>query len=100
MILGTYTSIKEGENVFKGMISNYIQYLTPINVLKFAATNGIELTQDEAIQTTTFIKENYQLVLAKYNEDYVIQLIKENFKEESQEKLIRLVKILKRKYNL
>ncbi len=86
--------------MFKGLIENYIQYLTPQLMEKYALSNGIQLTFQEACEAVDFIKKNYTIVLYQYSYPLIVELTKNNFKEESQEKMLLLLEKTKKRYNL
>ena len=86
--------------MFKGLIENYIQYLTPQLMEKYALQNGIILTPQEAKDAVDFIKQNYTVVLYKYSYPVIVELTKNHFKEESQEKMLLLLEKTKKRYNL
>ena len=86
--------------MFKGLIENYIQYLTPQLMEKYALQNGIILSPQEAKDAVDFIKQNYTVVLYQYSYPVIVELTKNHFKEESQEKMLLLLEKTKKRYNL
>ena len=84
--------------MFKGLIENYIQYLTPQLMEKYALQNGIILTPQEAKDAVDFIKQNYTVVLYQYSYPVIVELTKNHFKEESQEKMLLLLENTKKRY--
>ncbi len=86
--------------MFKGMIENYIGLLTPQMFYKYARTNNILLTPEEAKKGTQFIKENYRVVLNNYDYDVIKKMVSTYFEGESSEKMLRLLEITKYKYRL
>lgn len=86
--------------MFKGLIENYIGLLTPQVLQKYACSNGIMLDQQEALQATIFIKQNYKLVFNNMDYDAIVALVNASFNDASQAKMIQLLEITKKKYHL
>ena len=86
--------------MFKGFAQNYINYLTPQMIIKFAAQNNVNLSIEEANAANIFIKKNYKLVLDNYDPELIELLINKNFSPESAKKMLFLVDILRKKFNI
>ena len=86
--------------LFKEMIENYLTYLTPNAMQKYAYNQGIILSCEEATKAVEFIKQNYKFVLCNHNNyERIVLLVKQSFGEESQPKLLKLLEITKNKYH-
>ena len=71
-----------------------------LNMREYALQNGIILTPQEAKDAVDFIKQNYTVVLYQYSYPVIVELTKNHFKEESQEKMLLLLEKTKKRYNL
>lgn len=86
--------------MFEGLISNYVRRLTPDLVYKYALSNNIVLTNEEAIIMTDYIKKNYQIILNNNNQQYIIDYLRKDLNDDLFEKAYGLLMITKARYGL
>ena len=78
------------------LIKNYVNRMTPEDVLKFSQKNGIFLNESELDFTYRFIKKNYEALYANPNID--LSKYKDNYSEENYNKIMKLISEYKAKY--
>ena len=67
--------------MYRVLIKNYISNLTPIQVKQFAKEKHVELTDQEVIYFTNFIKKNWQTLLYQ-NEENLFKEVRANVRPE------------------
>ena len=67
--------------MYRVLIKNYISNLTPIQVKQFAKENHVELTDQEVIYFTNFIKKNWQTLLYQ-NAENLFKEVRANVRPE------------------
>ncbi len=84
-------------NIYKNLIINYINNkLTVDDIIEFAATNNIKITNSESIIIYNFIKRNYLKVLN--NDLEVFKELKTNISKPLYDKIIELYLSYKSKF--
>ncbi len=78
------------------LVKNYVNKMTPQDVVNFTQKNGIYLSEAEVDFTYRFIKKNYEALYANPNID--LSRYKEHFSEENYNKMMKLIGEYKSKY--
>ncbi|MGM9834187.1 MAG: hypothetical protein ACI31M_00180 [Bacilli bacterium] len=81
-----------------GLIERYMSKLTKEDVLKFAISNNVNLSESELDFTYQFVKKNWQTILSNHG-NFDIDRYKGNFSEENFTKIKKLIKEYATKYS-
>ena len=74
----------------KNMIFNYVKNMKRDDVNNFLIKKNINLSEDELIFITNYIKENYEYIFDNKN-TFTLERYKENFSNVNYQKLCELI---------
>ena len=82
--------------MIESFITSNIQKLNHHLTMGFLENNGVYPTEDEAIVLTNFLKENYQDIL--HRQDQAFLILKGNIREEIYQKFTKIITDLRNQY--